>query len=145
MKKQYPITKRGAAGQFAQCAKSNEVPIQLTIPRPPGSPNWRSRVRETCCAVEHVRKFLENGPSADVGIPPASGALQVASQPACRERKAARTEIAWRGLATPRPALASHRLAAVHHPRLPELIDQHPKALCPEGLLNRHFYIRAFR
>jgi hypothetical protein len=32
VKKQYQITKRRAAEQFEQWAKSNEVPIQLTIP-----------------------------------------------------------------------------------------------------------------
>jgi hypothetical protein len=32
VKKQYQITKRRAAEQFKQWAKSNEVPIQLTIP-----------------------------------------------------------------------------------------------------------------
>jgi hypothetical protein len=32
VKKQYQITKRRAAEQFAQWAKTNEVPIQLTIP-----------------------------------------------------------------------------------------------------------------
>ena len=34
MKKPYQITKRRAAEQFAEWAKSNEVPIQLTIPTP---------------------------------------------------------------------------------------------------------------
>jgi hypothetical protein len=32
VKKQYQITKRRAAEQFAQWAKKNEVPVQLTIP-----------------------------------------------------------------------------------------------------------------
>ena len=34
MKKQYQITKRRAAEQFAEWAKTNEVPIQLMIPSP---------------------------------------------------------------------------------------------------------------